>query len=333
MGDNMAVFTKVKNLCKRFPICAGEYQSDRREFGGKVARLRFWDALLPRGKSRAYIEGLSDFVCRELAPITERYAQGDWQRPAPKQKLDKIPVWVCWWQGEDAMPPIVKACVNQMRNLLPPEAQLQIITWDNMCDFVELPPHIMAKYESGLITKIHLTDILRYALVSSYGGAWIDSTVWLSHRIQDNLSGYLHQVYFTQRFPDWSCCPQEACRGKWCNFFFMGQKECPLFSYVYEALLYWWERHDRLIDYVMVDYVIWAGYCGVPEIQRLIDAVPAGNEQIWLMASKLNEPYGAAAFEALMKENDFYKLSYKGHLAEETEGRKTIYGHILEEIR
>lgn len=329
MGDDMGVLTKVKNLCKRFPVCAKEYPADRREFGGKVARLRFWDTLLPRGKSKAYIEGLSDFVCRELSPLTERCARGEWELPKPQQTLEKIPVWVCWWQGEESMPPIVKACVDNMRKLLPQEAQLHIITWDNMREFVDLPPHILAKFESGLITRVHLTDILRYALVSSYGGAWIDSTVWLSDRIQDNLSDYLHQVYFTQRFPDWSCCPQEACRGKWCNFFFMGQKECPLFSYVYEALLYWWERHDRLIDYVIVDYVIWAGYTGVPEIKRLIDAVPANNENIWLMARKLNEPYEPAAFEALMKENDFYKLSYKGNLQEEIGGEMTIYAYLL----
>ena len=325
--------TKVKNLLKRYVACRKEYPAQRREFGRKVARLQFWDVLIPRGKSMAYIEGLSDFVCRELAPLTERYARWDWDHPAPKQKLEKIPVWICWWQGEESMPPIVKACVDNMRRRLPEDAQLHIITWDNMGEFVELPPHILDKFKRGLITRVHLTDILRYALVSSYGGAWIDSTVWLTDRIQDKLPEYLGQMYFTQRFPDWSCCPQEACRGKWCNFFFMGRSECMLFSYVYEALLSWWEQHDRLIDYVVVDYIIWAGYCGVPEIKRLIDAVPANNEQIWSMAKVLNDPYEPAKFDELMSANDFYKLSYKGRLEEKTDEKLTIYGHILKENR
>lgn len=324
---------KIKHLSQRFASGRKEYVTDRVAFGSKVARLRFWDVLIPRGKSKAYIEGLSDFVCHDLQPVTERYVKGDWESPKPKQKLDKIPVWVCWWQGEEAMPPVVKACVDNMRRLLPSEAQLYIITWDNMREFVDLPPHILEKYEKSLITKVHLSDILRYALMSSYGGAWIDSTVWLTHQIENKLPDYLHQMYFTQRFAEWSCCPQEACRGKWCNFFFMGQRECVLFSYVYEALLHWWMHHDRLIDYVIVDYVIWAGYCGVQQIRQLIDAVPANNEHIWLMAKALNDPYEPVAFEELMNLNEFYKLSYKGNLQEQTEGQKTICGHILEEIR
>lgn len=333
MGDQMGVCTKVKNLCKRFPVCAEEYGVDRREFDSKVAWLRFWDALLPRGKSKAYIEGLSEYVCRELTPITERYARGEWKQPTPIQKLDKIPVWVCWWQGEEAMPPIVKACEERLKNSLPETAELHLITWDNFADYCDIPAHVLEKYHEGIIGPAHLADILRYALLSSYGGAWIDSTVWLTDRIQDKLPEYLEQMYFTQRFPDWSCCPQEACRGKWCNFFFMGRSDCMLFSYVYEALLSWWEHHDRLIDYVAVDYVIWAGYCGVPEIKRLIDAVPANNEQIWSMAKALNDSYEPAKFDSLMSGNDFYKLSYKGRLEEEIDNKTTVYGHILKENR
>jgi hypothetical protein len=321
---------KLKNLAARFAVCKREYGIDRREFGGKVARLRFWDVLIPRGKSKAYIEGLSAFICRDLEQVTARYANGDWERPKPKKTLEKLPVWVCWWQGEEAMPPIVKACVERLRRSLPDTAELKLITWDNYADYCDIPAHILEKHAEGIIGPAHLSDVLRFSLLSRYGGAWVDATVYVTGAFPEKL---LTESFYTQRFESWDCCPQEACRGKWCGFFFGGKAESPVFSFMYEALCRYWSRFDKAVDYVFFDYILWAGYCGVPEIRRLIDAVPANNEHIWLMAKELNAIYDPAVFDELQDKNDFYKLSYKGDLQEQIQGQKTVYGHILEETR
>ena len=321
---------KFKHLFQRLVVCCKAFPADRREFGSKVAAARFWDVLIPTGKSKKYIQTLSAYMCKELAPLAQRFRETPVQ--ASKQALDHTPVWVCWWQGEEAMPPVVKACVAKMRQLLPATARLHVITWDNFGTYVQLPAYILEKYEKGLISKTHLSDILRYALVSTYGGAWIDSTVLLSDRIVRSWPEYLQKDFFTQRFASWECCPQEACRGKWCNFFFMGKADCPLFAFVYEALLQWWQTHDRIIDYVILDYMIWAGYCDVPAIREAIDSVEAGNENIWLLAKHLNDAYVPEQYEKLMASNDFFKLSYKGQLNLQTQqGQDTVYAHILKE--
>lgn len=327
----MKVLQKIKHLMQRFVVCCKEYPKDCREFGHKVAWVKFWDVLIPTGKSKKYINTISGYVCSALKELTLEYRA---QTAKPKKKLDKIPIWVCWWQGEENAPLVVQACVQRMRTLMPQNAQVHLITWNNLNDYVELPEYIFDKYERGLITNIHMTDILRYALMSTYGGAWIDSTVWLSDQIQDKLPEYLSRAYFTQRFESWEDCPKEACRGKWCNFFFMGKSSCALFSYAYEALLLWWQKHNRLIDYVIVDYILWAGYCGVSAIQKSIDAVEPNNANIWLMEKQLNDAYAPESYKGLLAGNDFFKLSYKGKLTTQTEdGRQTVYGHILEEYK
>ena len=323
---------KIKHLFQRLVVCCREFPADVREFSWKVAVRRFWDVLIPTGKSKKYIETLSDYMVRELSSLTEQYCRGNLTNHKQKVALDKTPIWVCWWQGEENAPPLVQACIQRMRSILPESAQLHLITWDNLNDYVELPDYIFEKFRNGLITNIHMTDILRYALVSTYGGAWIDSTVWLSDQIKEKLPEYLSRPYFTQRFTSWEICPQEACRGKWCNFFFMGQSTCELFSYAYDALLLWWQKHNKLIDYVIVDYILWAGCCGVPEIQQCIDAVEPNNPNIWLMEKHLNDPFVQEEYEALLAGNDFFKLSYKGNLTVQTEdGKKTVYGYILSE--
>lgn len=325
------MLSKLIHLLQRLPGCGRDFPGNCREFGPKVAALQFWDALIPVGKSKAYIEALSAYTIRDLAPLTERYARGEFAPHPPKKQLDKIPVWVCWWQGEEKMPPIVAACVAKLRESLPDQAELHIITFDNLAEYIELPTYILQKYRDGRITNVHLTDILRYGLTCRYGGAWIDATVLLSDRIREKLPDYLTRTYFTQRFESWDCCPREACRGKWCNFFFMGKADFPLFSYVYDALLLWWQHHDRLIDYVIVDYVIWAAYEGVPAIRRIMDALEPGSENMWQLAKRLNDPYEPNSFAALMESNDFFKLSYKGVLNTTTpDGQKTVYAHILE---
>ncbi len=320
---------KIIHLLQRLVGCSKAFPGACREFGMKVAVARFWDTLIPTGKSKKYIKTLSDYMSEELALLTDRYNAGEWSAPEGKTILEKTPVWVCWWQGEESMPPIVKACISRMRSLLPKTARLHLITWETIGKYIDLPETVIEKHRNGIISAAHLSDILRFGLLSQYGGAWLDATVYLTKAFPEKL---LTQDFYTQRFRDWESCPREACRGKWCGFFLGGSTRCAVFAYMYEALVYWWLRHDRVVDYVFFDYILWAGYQGVEKIRTTIDAVAPNNENIWLLAKHLNDAYTPEAYEALLGQNDFFKLSYKGRLEQQTpSGEKTVYSHILEE--
>lgn len=325
----MNLLCKIKHLLQRFVICCREYPNDKREFGHKVARVKFWDVLIPTGKSKKYIETLSAYMSCALSPLTEQYCQGKWVQHNQKRTLDKTPIWVCWWQGEENMPPIVKACVNRMRECLPENTQLHIITVQNMPQYINLPVHILEKHKKGQITHAHLSDVLRFGLLGEYGGLWLDSTIYLSKPLPEKI---FTEKFYTQKFENWECCPCEACRGKWCGFYLAGKADNVLFRYMYDALCSWWKNHSRVIDYVFFDYILWAGYCGVPAIQQCIDAVEPNNPNIWQMQKHLNNPFVQEEYEKLLASNDFFKLSYKGNLTVQTEdGKKTVYGHILSE--
>ena len=96
-----------------------------------------------------------------------------------------------------------------------------------------------------------------------------------------------------------------------------------------------WKKDGQIICQALAvasePRIFWDG--DPEEAKRIIDAVPANNENIWLMARRLNDPYEPEVFADLMKGNAFYKLSYKGDLRERIGDRKTIYGFILEEKR
>lgn len=324
------MMSKIKHLFQRLGKEIKVFFPDVKEFGFKVAFYRAVDFLFPRPKTKAYINALSDYMEKELSPITEKYKNG-YVPENPKKLFDmngKIPVFVCWWQGEEKMPPLVSACVGRMKKKIPENAQLHIITEENYGRYVTMPQYILNKFKDGKITLVHFTDILRYALTFTYGGMWIDSTVYLS---DDFEFDFLEENYHTQRFESPDACPHEACMGKWCNFFFCGKNDNILFGYVYESLLFWWEKHDKLLEYIIVDYIIRSGYFGVTKIKDLIDGMKPNNEKMWMLSKKLNDEYNEKEFNDILNMSSFFKLSFKADWKTEVNGKKTVYSHIIGE--
>lgn len=43
-----------------------------------------------------------------------------------QEDSEKVNVWMCWWQGEDNAPDLVKKCINSVRNNIDNEKQLFI---------------------------------------------------------------------------------------------------------------------------------------------------------------------------------------------------------------
>lgn len=163
-------------------------------------------------------------------------------------------------------------------------------------------------------------------------GGWIDSTVFLTYNTIDQVEQMMLYPFYTQRFSDSSECPCEPCRGLWCNFYFMGQHDSMIriFQYVYDSLIYYWEKHDIALHYVFLDYIIWTGYQELEDIKSLIDNVPPNNKRMWELSKRMNHEFSDDEWDKLLQMNDFYKLTYKAKWKETTEsGHKTFYGHIL----
>lgn len=54
--------------------------------------------------------------------------------------------------------------------------RFKIVTLDNYKDFIDLPSYIEEKFKKGIISYTQLSDILRFTLLATHGGIWIDST-------------------------------------------------------------------------------------------------------------------------------------------------------------
>lgn len=248
--------------------------------------------------------------------------------PTPVVKKETVdqtsqPIWVCWWQGEEQMPEIVKACYHSLlkhRNGHP----VFLLSKDNYQNYVLLPTHIEALHSKGVITMTHLSDILRFALLSKYGGLWMDATLF--------LTGDLPAVFpylFTLKQP----CKDECYVSdyRWSGYCIGGSVDNFLFKSVYDMWLSFWDSHDRLIDYYFLDYIIASLYNKNEPIREMIDNVPYSNPDVHYILFHMKEPYDAEAFERICRETYIHKLSWKGRMNEKTKdgGCMTYYGYVI----
>ena len=301
-------------------------------FGWKVAYETFIDGLMPPGKKERYITTVSNYVDGYLEDLVEDYKERKENiKTEKKYGFEKIPIWCCWWQGEENMPELVHMCHTRLKQIVPKEkAQIHLITLDNYQSYVTIPDYIIEKFNHGTITMTTMSDILRFRLLYQYGGYWLDSTVFFTDNIPDE---YFTGEFFCQRMADPVKWQREACKGNWCGFSMAGQKGNIIFEYMNDAFAKWWKDYNSIIDYVLIDYFLWTGFRNIPLINRTINRVPNNNEDIFEMYQFLNYPYSEELYRKLTKRNVMHKLTYKMDLKKKTEtGQLTLYGFLLETV-
>jgi len=234
-------------------------------------------------------------------------------------------VWVCWLQGEENMPDLVKMCyASLLKNA--GGRDVTLITFDNYTRFVDIPGYIVEKHGKGMIHNIQFSDIIRSFLLCAHGGLWIDATYYVSGGLPD-FSGL---EFYT---PRWN-------RGskKWPEMLYMEsllycrRPQNALASFLRDIFTYYWKHENRLIDYLMLSASIECAYRDIPAVKSLMDAVPTAGQGAYDLYYSLNDPCDAAKYEALCGEIVFHKLTYKESFKKYTkDGKLTFYGRLWQE--
>jgi hypothetical protein len=304
-----------------------------KEFGVHAALWLWFLAVLPSKKGPRYIRFLTKYMDDYLKPLTKRFIEGSYDAdahiPDDHVRVNKNPVWVCWLQGEEYMPELVQMCYRQLKKNVPSDSEIHLITLENYSRYVTLPDYVVKKFKEGKISPAHFSDVLRFTLLSKYGGLWVDSTVFVSGKIPEK---YLNSDFYTQKVKDVNKYNLEPSRAQWCGFIFGGKKNNILYCFVREALFKYWKDYDKAIDYIFFDYIILNAYNNIAEIRFMIDNQQANNEEIWSLWQNINSVYDKDLYNSICAKNIFHKLSYKGDLVKITEsGEQTMYGYLLEQ--
>ena len=241
----------------------------------------------------------------------------------------KIPVWICWWQGYDNAPDLVKMCRANLYNVLDlSEFQIVEITFENLKDYIDFPGWIWEKYNSGIITKTQLSDLLRCGLLYYYGGLWMDTTYYLTKPLSAEMLE--EKDLYTLHLDEFEGI--NISQGRWAMNFLYTKKGHLLPQFVLNAFYYYYAAYNELYDYFMVDYFARMLYNYVDHIREEIDLLLPEQPKCFLLQTVLNEPYPNEEFENAKETTSIYKLNYyeKELVTETVEGMQTVFGHLLE---
>lgn len=161
----------------------------------------------------------------------------------PLIMLKKPVIWVCWFQGIENAPDIVKTCFNSIKEHSSC-FDIILITENNIKNYVNFPDYIYDKLNKGIISKTHFTDLLRLNLLISYGGIWLDATVFLSKNIPDFIINSDLFFFKCSNVEDGSFLPGSS-------WFISSKKNNPLLVKMYNILLKYWEKENKLMHYYL----------------------------------------------------------------------------------
>lgn len=245
---------------------------------------------------------------QEFASVISKYidveAEGFGTSSTPSEYI-----WVCWWQGYDGMTPLVRECVERIKRFNS-EKKVILITDDNVNEYVRFPEVIMKKYVEGVITKTNMSDLLRANLLAKYGGCWMDATLYIFGAVPERF--YNCPVYTGRYIRNGK--DQNISRNRWTSYFMMARYPGNiLFCFLRDFWNVYWENHDTLTEYLMIDYALDLAYRRIPSIRRELNQVGlngCGND-VWALLSALSEPYDEKWFQNLGNANWMQKLTYK----------------------
>lgn len=234
-------------------------------------------------------------------------------------------VWICWLQGMNNAPEIVKICHASIRRYMP-EMEITIITNENINQYVVFPSFIQQKYKDGKIPIAQYSDLLRLELLIRYGGTWIDSTVLCSDLKENNLNDYLDvDLFFFQFLRE-----GETRFLGMSNWFITASTNQKTLLILREMLYQYWRDYNCLVAYFIfhIFFLMIA-----EELPEEIETIPRkSNRYCFLLEHRLGDMYQEDWMRELTGRCCFHKLSQR--LWNEAEGKEnTFLERIKEEYR
>lgn len=248
-----------------------------------------------------YRQLVLEYFTKYYSAIIEEYKRKPHEASQPLSK-DNV-IWVCWFQGEENMPPLVKQCYKLLlQNSNGHEVVL--LTNENIREYVEIPKEIYDKVDSGKMLLAHFSDILRMCLLAKYGGLWVDATYWITRPIE--IDG---NPFYTLKQDDKEAI--HISRGQWaCNCIGAGSNYY-VFAFVRDCLLAFYLDNSPMKEYFLFDYIFLIAYNSFSDFRDIIDSMPYRSPDILKVQYSIFEPYKKEVMGRILKDNVMLKLTYR----------------------
>lgn len=262
------------------------------------------------GKSRTALEILRlSTILKTEQKLYKKYIGSlkqfdkEYDSSLPQKQSNKV--WVCWFQGIENAPEVVKRCYQSLRDNLT-DREIILLTSDNIEEYVKFPAYIYEKWRSGQITHTHMTDLLRLELLIKYGGTWIDSTV-LCTRKRNQIPDYFFDsdLFFYQNLKP----GRDGHATVLSSWYMCGCTNNKILMAVRYLCYEYWKNHNDMVDYFLLhDFFQIVIEYYEDDWKKVI---PYSNATPHILLLRLFDKYDEKMFECILGQTPFHKLSYK----------------------
>lgn len=226
-------------------------------------------------------------------------------------------IWICWLQGLENAPQIVKICVDSIIKKCP-DKNITIITSQNFCKYINFPKFIINKWKSGEISNTHFSDLIRTELLILYGGTWIDATTYL----MDEIPSYIYKN-------DFFCFNYKVKNDitiTYNNWFIYAEKDNRLLKSVRDLLYVYWKDENRTYEYFIWQFFMNMILKKYPE--DISKNEYFSDEMSHMLQYSLNKKFDLEYWNEIKKLSPIQKLTYKLDFEKEC---NTYYEYIIKE--
>ena len=264
-------------------------------------------------------KAILDYLNKKYGYLVKRYQEVK----ESAENSEMAPVWVLWWDGERAMPDIIKMC-HQSKMRAVGTHPIILLTKDNVRDYIDFPDYVWKQYEEKKICIQHLADMIRVQLIQRYGGLWLDASIYCAKSIPEEffeLPLYSIKGKIDERY---------VSKNQWTTFVIGGWKNNVLCSFLNDFFIEYCKSGKPFLDYFMFDCAIALAYSQIPAVKEQIDNLPDVKEDCYWLNSKLEEKATEQLFSTLKQQSTvFYKIAWSRFVNSHME-KNTFYSFLME---
>ena len=196
--------------------------------------------------------------------VLDLYASGGIEKYnlLPKKELansEKI-IWQYWGQGysKEDIPEVVQRCFDSVDKFSNGYTVIRLCD-ETLSEYIDLPEDVLSKYRTGVVGATHFTDLIRIALLTAYGGVWLDATILLTAPLDDMLTS--DDFFLYQR--DWGQEDKKLWRRTYAYYFswhkdfkvrmlssvIYSKRGAVVMSDLFQLMLHYWRMKNEIIDY------------------------------------------------------------------------------------
>lgn len=257
-------------------------------------------------------------ICKKYSNILKNYDEKtDWSL---LEKKHQKRIWICWLQGIENAPLVVRKCYESVCKYLT-EYEIVVLTSDNIDKYVVFPEHVLDKWKAGIITNTHFSDLLRLAVLNTYGGTWLDATVLCTG---NNIPTYMLEsdLFFYQVLKP----GRDGSTLNVSSWLLTASSNTKILNSVQYLLYEYWKSNNSMMDYFLI-HMFMELACNYykDEYNQIIKFC---NSMPHVLLLEIFEKYDEKKYNAIKAVTPFHKLAYKRN-QEDMEKKGTYFDVII----